>query len=157
MIRGRCLFFKIGDRRSEVRVKLSLSRKTWQDNCRQATDGTISFRILQWGTIHQIIRWRCLLFFKVVGQRWRSYCHIVGKRCSQDTEWTVSSTIIQLGMSALFVFQDRRSKVKVKLSHRESGTISELAVIGAFCRCTMTEKQMRHNIFFSLFFFTPKM
>ena len=31
------------------------------------------------------------------GQRSRSYCHIVGKRCRQDTEWTVNSRIIQLG------------------------------------------------------------
>ena len=32
------------------------------------------------------IRGRFLLFFKVGGQRSRLYCHIVGKRCRQDTE-----------------------------------------------------------------------
>ena len=39
----------------------------------------------------------CLLLFKVGGQRSRSYCHIVGKSCRQDTEWTTCSRIKQLG------------------------------------------------------------
>ena len=33
-----------------------------------------------------MMRQRCLLFFKVGGPRSRSYCHIVGKRCRQDTD-----------------------------------------------------------------------
>ena len=34
---------------------------------------------------------------KIGDQRTRSNCHIVGKRCKQDTEWTLSSRIMQLG------------------------------------------------------------
>ena len=41
------------------------------------------------------------IFFKVGGQRSRSYCHIVGNRnrirCMQDTDLTESSRILQLG------------------------------------------------------------
>ena len=70
------------------------------------------------------LRGRCPLFFKVGDQRSRSYFHKVGKRCRQDTESTISSRIIQLGKighhderKMFIVFQDRRSKLKVALSH----------------------------------------
>ena len=36
------------------------------------------------------------LVFKAGGQKSRSYCHIVGKRCTQDEEKTVTSRIILL-------------------------------------------------------------
>ena len=47
-------------------------------------------------TWYSMIRGKCLLFFKVGGQRSRSYFHIVGKRCRQITELTISFRIIQL-------------------------------------------------------------
>ena len=43
-----------------------------------------------------MMRERCLLVFKVRGQRSKSYCHIEGKRCRQETERTISFRIIQL-------------------------------------------------------------
>ena len=80
-----------------------------------------------------IMRGICLLFSKVGGQRSRSYCHIhvVGKRSRHDTEWTVTSRIIQLDTidhhderKMPIVFQVWRSKVKVILSHsRKRGRI----------------------------------
>ena len=81
MMREICfLFFKIGGQRSMF--VLSHSRKTWQD-----TDWNISSRIY-WSTWWE----EDAYFFKVGGQRSSSYCHIVGKRCKQDTEWTINST-----------------------------------------------------------------
>ena len=39
--------------------------------------------------------------------------------------------------------------------HREPGTFSELAVIGAFCRCAIAENRIRQQNFFVIFL-TPK-
>ena len=60
---------------------------------------TLSNQSINLKLVHlaSMIRGRCQLFFKVGGQRSSFYCHIVGKRCRQDTVWTVSSRIIQFG------------------------------------------------------------
>ena len=44
-----------------------------------------------------MVRRKCLLFLKVRGLRSRSYWHKVRKRSRRDTDWTVSSRILQLG------------------------------------------------------------
>ena len=60
-------------------------------------------------------------FCVIQGQRSRSYSHIIGKRWRQDTEWTISSRIIQLGTiddhAERNAYSFSRSKVKVELSH----------------------------------------
>ena len=91
----------------------------------------VSSRILQLVHLINMMRGICLLFSKVGGQSSRLYCHIVGKRSRQNTEWTVTSRIIQLDTidhhderKMPIVFQVRRSKVKVILSQsRKRGRI----------------------------------
>ena len=48
---------------------------------------TLSNQSINLKLVHlaSMIRGRCQLFFKVGGQRSSFYCHIVGKRCRQDT------------------------------------------------------------------------
>ena len=67
--------------------------------------------------IQNIIK-RWLLFFKVSGQRSRSYCHIVGKRCRQDTEWTVSSIFIQL--CTIHQHDERKMLIAIKVGRQSS-------------------------------------
>ena len=47
---------------------------------------TVSCRILQLGTVDKHYVREVAISFKIGDQRSRSNCHIVGKRCKQDTE-----------------------------------------------------------------------
>ena len=70
---------------------------------------------------------RCLLFFKVRGQRSRSFCHIVGKRCRRDAEWTVSSRSIQHGTI------DHHDKRKVPIVYQGQRSRSNYHIVEKWC------------------------
>ena len=101
-------------------VILSQRRKC----CGQDTEWSVSSGSYNLVQLISILRNRCPFFFKVGGQRSRWYCHIVEKHCRQDTGWRMRSRIIHLSTidhydkcKILIVYQGRRSKVKVVLSH----------------------------------------
>ena len=77
------------DKRSKVKVVLSLSRKHGRIHSRIQTEPLApgSYSLVQLITM---LRGRCLLFFKIGGQRSRLDCQIVGKhgkiKCRQDTD-----------------------------------------------------------------------
>ena len=78
-----------------------------------------------------MIRERCLLFFKVRGQSRIVIYILVGKYCRQNTEWSVSSRILQLGtidqhnerkMSVVFQGQRSRSYCHIEEKHCRQDT-----------------------------------
>ena len=99
MIRERCLFvFQL--RWSKVKVVLSHSKKSDRIHCRQDTDRTISSRSLKLWTFDQHTQWKMPIVFQDRRSSSRLYCHIVKRdriHCRQDTDWTESSRILQLG------------------------------------------------------------
>ena len=77
---------------------------------------TVSSRILQLRTFDKQGERKMPIVFQGQWSKVKVVLLHRGKRCKQDTEWTVSSRIIQLG-SMMRGFQGQRSKVKVVLSH----------------------------------------